>query len=69
MLMIIFECSGSDRITLQYQHASLSANLGTMASWLAEINDLPLSEINIRFVTVLVTQSPATVLTMHKDET
>lgn len=68
MLMIIFECSGSDRITLQYQHASLSQILET-ASWLAEINDLPLSEINIRFVTVLVTKSLTTALTMNKDET
>ncbi len=68
MLMIIFECGGSDRITLQYQHASLSQILET-ASWLAEINDLPLSEVNIRFVTVPVTQSLTTAVTTHKAET
>jgi hypothetical protein len=64
----MFECGGSDRIALKYQHASLSQIL-EMASWLAEINDLPLSEINIRFVTVPVTQSLTTALTTHTDET
>lgn len=64
MLTIVFECDGSDRITLTYQQISLQQILDT-AIWLANINDLPLSEINIRFVAVVVTQSTTTDLTAH----
>ena len=64
MFTIVFECGGSDRITLAYQHISLQQILET-AIWLANINDLPLNEINIRFVAVVVTQSTTTDLTAH----
>jgi len=64
MFTIVFECGGSDRVTLAYQQISLQQILDT-ALWLANIYDLPLSEINIRFVTVVVTQSTTTDLTTH----
>jgi hypothetical protein len=64
MFTIVLECRGSDRITLAYQQVSLHQILD-IAIWLANINDLPLSEINIRFVAMVVTQSTTTALTTH----
>ena len=56
-LAIVFEASGSDRMTLPYITATLR-DIFDSAAWVAHINDIPLHQVNVRFTDNVVTLPP-----------
>ena len=65
-LTIVFEYDGSDCQTLAYGTATLEAVFDA-AAWVAHINDVALSDVNVRFSDTVVTPLLTMATDGHRD--